>query len=261
MDTSAAILQIITTKPGTSKEALRRQFHLSSYRLDRILRNIQRNLADTRVAHSEETGIWLVPMDPFRCSGLEWLGTEAGYAQCSLDPEFPDHTCWAHSSCMSLEMVAFERRLRHLAGSAEPSAYSLGHLNRSVVEEVLTSLRRIAPITRREERQKQSFLDALESTLLFLKRKELLRQHQRETWIPPELRDRHRRSSVNPFEFSIRKYFVILDVLPSATREEVIKAWRKLSRRFHPDTPNGDEERMKLINEAKDRIFRIRGWT
>jgi hypothetical protein len=260
MSMSAAILEIIRTSPGTSKESLRRQFDLSPYRLNRVLRGIQRELSGTVLAHNEEHGVWIVAFDTARCAGMEWMGAGTGYAQCTLDPEFTDGCCWGHSGCTSLEMTAFERRLCHLAGPADPSAYTIGQLSLLVVEELCESLARISPVTRGEEEKKRTLHGIMQAALAFVKRKEAMRQSRRENWIPPELRDRHRRSSGNLFEFSLKKHFVVLEVLPSATREEVIKAWRKLSRRFHPDAAGGDEERMKLVNIAKDRIFRIKGW-
>ncbi len=60
----------------------------------------------------------------------------------------------------------------------------------------------------------------------------------------------------NPYE--------VLGVSPSATNEEIKKAYRELAKKYHPDnyadSPVADvaEEKMKEINEAYDEILRIR---
>ena len=78
--------------------------------------------------------------------------------------------------------------------------------------------------------------------------------------IPPEFEERHRRSSINTYEYSLKKYFILLEVSESASRDDVLKAWRKMARRYHPDAEGGDEEMMKHVNLAKERIFRLRRW-
>ena len=58
--------------------------------------------------------------------------------------------------------------------------------------------------------------------------------------------------------------YKILGVSPTATDEEIKKAYRKLAVKYHPDNyvdnPLADlaEERMKEINEAYDRIQKER---
>ena len=37
-------------------------------------------------------------------------------------------------------------------------------------------------------------------------------------------------------------------------------AWKRLAKRCHPDREGGDEEKMKAVNLAKERIFRLRRW-
>ena len=80
------------------------------------------------------------------------------------------------------------------------------------------------------------------------------------TRIPPEFFERHRRSSGNTFDYALKKHFLVLEVASDATRQQVLNAWRRLARRHHPDAAGGDEERMKAINLAKERIFRIKRW-
>ena len=45
-------------------------------------------------------------------------------------------------------------------------------------------------------------------------------------------------------------YYDILKINKQASQEEIKKAYRKLSMKFHPDKPTGDEEMFKKINEA-----------
>lgn len=45
-------------------------------------------------------------------------------------------------------------------------------------------------------------------------------------------------------------YYEILEVEKDATAQEIKKAYRKLSLKYHPDKPSGDAEKFKQINEA-----------
>ena len=58
--------------------------------------------------------------------------------------------------------------------------------------------------------------------------------------------------------------YSVLGVSPSASDEEIKKAYRELARKYHPDNyhdnPLSDlaQEKMKEINEAYDTIMRMR---
>jgi hypothetical protein len=261
MDLHERILGTILHEPGTSIKKLGALFNLSDYRLKRVFRHIERDLTNRTLIHDGGNGVWVVPVDPMRCLGMDWLGiSEGGYAQCSDAPKFADRRCYRHSSCENPEMTAFERKLSSVAGPSEPTAYLLGQLPLVVVNELIETLKDISPLTLRDSLRKDRFTLMLSSAGAFLRWKEAMRGSERDRWIPPEFAARHRASSGNTYEFSLKKYFVVLEVSAEATKEEVLKAWRKLSRRFHPDTRYGDEEKMKIINVAKERIFRMRGW-
>lgn len=261
MNVHEQVLKTILEKPGTSKDALSKVFCLSGYRLNRVLRIIERELNGRTIVHTEENGVWLVDVHPEKCSGMIWHGADAGgYRQCGMRPGFRDGCCYDHSQCENPDMVAFRRKLEYLVGPSDPSAYYVGQLSMTVVEDLLKSLNLIAPMTRKDEATKAKFLKMLKAGLALLKWKEHLRRRQDEERIPPGFFARHGRSSVNPFEYSLRKYFVMLQVSVDASKEEVLRSWRKLARQYHPDLRDGDEERMKAINLAKDKIFRIRRW-
>ncbi len=54
---------------------------------------------------------------------------------------------------------------------------------------------------------------------------------------------------------AFKNYYDVLNVKPNATPEEIKKAYRKLSVKFHPDKNDGDEflsEMFKNINEANE---------
>ena len=45
-------------------------------------------------------------------------------------------------------------------------------------------------------------------------------------------------------------YYKVLEVERTSSQEEMKKSYRKLSLKYHPDKPGGDEEKFKTINEA-----------
>jgi DnaJ-class molecular chaperone len=50
----------------------------------------------------------------------------------------------------------------------------------------------------------------------------------------------------------MKNYYKILGVSKTATDEEIKKAYKKLSMKYHPDRPSGSEEKFKEINEAHE---------
>ena len=262
MTLNQRVLQIALTEPGTSKQRLRRMFGLSEYRLKRVFRRINRELNKRQLVYHDAYGVWIIDVDPAFCTGIEWAGIEAGGArQCHRSPKFDDGRCYEHSECESSEMVALRRKLAALVGPANPSVYALAQLSMPIVEELYADVQAIQPLTRKDRIGRDRLAGMLKATLATLKWKEKMRRlRSGHGWFDPELEWRHRRSSVNPFAFSVRKHFAVLEVSPKATREEVVKAWRQLARKYHPDSEAGDEERMKVINLAKEHIFRFKQW-
>ena len=157
-------------------------------------------------------------------------------------------------------MIAFERQLGYLAGPCEANPYTLSHLSIEQVEELIKTLNLILPATFLQQEQKKRFMAMLLPALAILRWKDQMRRRRMGQTIPPEFAERHRRSSINIFEFSLKRHFQVLELSSDSTKEQVLKAWRKLARRYHPDTLDGDEERMKAINLAKEKIFHVRGW-
>lgn len=52
----------------------------------------------------------------------------------------------------------------------------------------------------------------------------------------------------------LKDYYFILGVNKNANQDEIKKAYRKLSMKFHPDKNNGDDTKFKEINEAYSTI-------
>ncbi len=255
------VLACVIEQPGISIRRLRDMFDLSDYRLNRVFRHLERNFSGKTIVRDPDYGVWLVDVDPERCSGMNWTGVEAGgYVQCPGPREFADGRCYEHSQCENPAMTAFLRKLGYLVGPADPTAHGICQLNITEVEGLVETLKDISPMTLRDARNKARYSRILNAGLAMLRWRLQRRRANEENWIPPEFRQRHARSSVNPFEYSLKKHFELLEVPTDAAKQEVLKAWKKLCRRFHPDVEGGDEDKMKQINLAKERIFRIRRW-
>ena len=264
MDTiNLNILRFIRENPGTSKLSVTEAFHISEYRLNRALRGLKREFPDIAFPWSHEHGLWLVQLDRSRCLGMVWSekGND-GYLQCLEGPTFSDGRCYTHSLCESPEMIAFLRKLSYCLGPREPSPTNLLTLGIVQIEEFFEALKRITPLTSSEFRARHRLIQIFASACATIKWKRQKRMEYSEFRIPPEFAKRHRDSSINPFEFSLKKLFSLLEIPPTATRNETLKAWKRLARLYHPDSFGGigDEERMKALNLAKERIFKIRRW-
>ena len=49
-------------------------------------------------------------------------------------------------------------------------------------------------------------------------------------------------------------YYKILGVSEKSTKDEIKKAYRKLSLQYHPDRPNGNSDKFKQVNEAYETL-------
>ncbi len=261
MNVRQAILEAIRKEPGITAAALGRMSELSDSRVRRLLRRLNLELSGECLVRDEAGQIWIMEVNEARCLGAIWVGAEAGgVVQCSAEPMFPDGRCSEHSMYESAEILTFSRELAYRCGLCNPRPPQVCQLGRETLRELSEALNAITPLTLGDRLEKDRLHNILRAAEALLAWKENMRSGVREEWIPHELYERHKRSSGNPFEFGIRKHFAVLEVTPEATREEVLSAWRKLARRHHPDTTDGDEEMMKKVNLARDRIFRIRRW-
>jgi len=264
MNLEEAVLQFILENPGSLKSVISEAFRLSDYRLHRVFRHINRELDGCCLRHDATNGVWVVNIDSGMCLGHEWVGAgNGGYRQCHEQPLFSDGRCYKHSEFENPELTAFKRRLTYLIGPCDPNPWHLTQMSLDAVEELFQTLRRISPMTQKDFDERIRLLKVIISARAWLKWKDLMRQRGAGNRVPPEFEQRHRSSSVNTFEYSIRKYYVILEISPDSTKEEALRAWKRLAKLYHPDSSAGkasDEEKMKEINYAKDRIFRFRRW-
>ncbi len=258
------IMNFVQSRPGTCKAGICRNFGLSEYRLNRAFRNLTREFPDITFVSSHEHGVWFLELDPSRCLGIDWSdGAREGFFQCQKSPKFSDGRCYEHSLIQSSEMIAFGRKLSYCLGPMEPNARNILSLGMTLIEELREVLIRISPLTKFEFESRSSLVRMFNSAYATLKLRERVRNQRSEDfhW-NPEFEARHRASSINPFEYSLRKLFAILGIDSDSSKEDTLRAWKRLARIYHPDTSkdDGDEEKMKEINMAKDRIFRIRRW-
>lgn len=264
MNQTEIVLQFVMENPGAPRNVVSETFCLSDYRLNRVFRHINRDLCGRSLETDPENGLWVVDINPNMCLGYEWFGADnGGLKQCRQEPLFNDGRCYKHSGVENPELTAFKRRLTYLIGPCDPNPWHLTQLSLHVVEEMFQTLRRISPLTQKDFDERLNLLKVIVSARAWLKWKAEMRRRSSDTRVPPEFEHRHRASSGNTFEYSIRKYFTVLEISPEATREETLRAWKRLARLYHPDASpytGGNEEKMKEINYAKERIFRLRRW-
>ncbi|MFH0821488.1 MAG: DnaJ domain-containing protein [Pseudomonadota bacterium] len=261
MTLSAKIERIIRTRPGVLGEEIREEYGLTSYRFNRALRVVGRELTEETVVHSEEHGVWIVRVVPGRCQGVEWKGAQnGGYHQCDRAGAFDDGCCFDHSVSENPDMVHFVRKIGYLSGPGEPDAFVLSRLNQVILEGLMAALTAIEPWTAKDTGNKTRLFAMLSHAAALIRWKERMRRLHREEGIPPELRDRHRTASMTPYAFTLRKHFAILEVPSDAAKEEIVAAWKRLAKKYHPDVEHGDGDKMKAINLAKERIFALKRW-
>lgn len=58
---------------------------------------------------------------------------------------------------------------------------------------------------------------------------------------------------------SLRPWYEVLGIRQTATKVEILKAYRSLAMRHHPDRPGGNAAKMQEINVAKDEAMQGRG--
>lgn len=263
MNLNELVLKNVLQNPGTPENVIAEMFGLSHYRLLRVFRHIERDLRGQVLVHHEVFGVWIVDEDPRKCKTMVWIGINSeGYRQCSNASEFPDGRCYEHSECEASDMVAFLRKLSYLTGPSDPSVRTLSQLTLEKVRELLSVLDTIIPLTRKDLNNKSNLFTVLSGAHRYLIWKDRMRMRRTGTTVPPEFRKRYSYATRNAFEYSLKKYFAALELPVDASREQVLKAWKQLAMRYHPDVQgsDGDEEKMKAINLAKDRIFRVKRW-
>ncbi len=73
--TNLQILHFIREKPGTLRRSLLEIFDLTEYRLNRVLRNLQREFPDLVFPWSDDHGVWAVRTGQIPMSRSELVGT------------------------------------------------------------------------------------------------------------------------------------------------------------------------------------------
>ena len=53
-----------------------------------------------------------------------------------------------------------------------------------------------------------------------------------------------------------RDYYEILGVSKNASDDEIKKAYRTMAKKYHPDINNGDDEKMKELNNYRDILMK-----
>jgi hypothetical protein len=258
-----ALYRRIKENPGISRDRLMDEFGYTDYKLKRAFRLMARGVDGWILVDDSDHGLWIIRQDHDHCLAAIWSDEDEGFfTQCTATPCFPDNRCYEHSLWENAAMTAFERRLSYLAGPRNPTPYSVGQLTIHEIDSLMGDLFDIVPKTRIQRQAWTGRASLLKSARAFAVWRDNLRarEGQERDWMDPRLHQRHNRSSVNPFEFSLNKHFAVLEVAPRATKDEVLQAWRRLARKYHPDREGGDEEAMKAVNLAKERIFRIRRW-
>lgn len=83
------------------------------------------------------------------------------------------------------------------------------------------------------------------------------------TWMrefrqPPVELPAGEQAALSESEMPLADAYAIMGLPPTATIAEVNERYRALARVFHPDAPGGYSEAMRLLNNARDRIMKVK---